>query len=93
MDKVEFDKLPPDEQAATRKFFAASITHELEQLKQARLTVVRLEEKLEKMKAYAELIVGDTEEALRNARADVEVVEQRWNVAKGLQWVVSDGVE
>ncbi len=92
MEKSEFEKLSPDEREATLKFIRASVQHTEEQFERAKDTVPRLEDKLDKMRAYAKLIVDDTEEALINAKAEVEAAEGRWHATRGLYRVLV-GVE
>ncbi len=80
-----------DEREAELDFARAVVAHEEQQLDVARGAVPRLEVKLDKMRAYALLIVHDTQEALVNARADVERREGLVNRARGLVAVLADG--
>lgn len=59
------------------KFVASALEHAQGELEKARDTLLKVEDKLAKMRAYAELVVADTEEALLNARTDVDTFEQR----------------
>lgn len=58
-------------------FLEASVVHEREQLEKANDAVVSIEGKLEKMRAYAELVVADAEAAVPNAHDEVALIKGR----------------